>query len=847
MGLKEYRAKRQFEETPEPQAGKPTARGSLRFCVQKHAASHLHYDFRLEVDGVLKSWAVPKGPSLNPGDKRLAMMVEDHPFDYRDFEGNIPAGNYGAGSVIVWDQGEYHAADTESREESEQKMREGLEAGRLSFVLEGEKLQGEFALVKTHGSKQKNAWLLMKKHDDFADEADVTTLDRSVISDRNLEEVAADLPAKKSATRKKKPAAKPKKPAAQKAAKTKGMPQAVKPMLATLADAAFDREGWIFEIKWDGYRAIAFVEEGSCRLVSRNQLAFGPHFNLVGDELAKLKHDVVLDGELVVVGPDGKPSFQLLQQFQKGGKGTLLYEVFDILHLDGEDLRSRPLLERKQVLIDVLKNGKRVRVSDHVEEHGIDFYEEIARQGLEGMIAKNGSSTYQEDARSLAWLKIKTKRRQEAVIGGFTEPRRSRSDLGALILGVYEGDRLVYIGHAGGGLATPTRRDLRKELDPLVQETCPFADRPKPNAPVHWVKPKLACEVEFGEWTEEGQMRHPVYIGMRRDKPATSIRRELPIAAEEAKKATPRNGKAKSKPAETGSGEGPNLTHLDKVYWPNEGFTKGDLIEYYRDIAPVMLPYLVDRAESLHRHPNGIHGPNFFQKNAGEVAPEWVETTVIRTQDSKRDIEYVLCQNANTLLYLANLGCIEMNPWSSRVGNLDNPDFLVIDLDPEEIEYVHVVEAALAVRKALDRFDCPSYCKTSGKTGLHLFVPLGGKYAYDGCRRFAEIVAAIVQKQLPKTTSIERMPRNRQERVYLDYLQNGIGKTLAAPYSVRPYPGATVSAPLKWSEVRRTLDPSRFTIRTMRRRVDKVGDLWEPVLGKGIDLEASLAKAMRAK
>jgi bifunctional non-homologous end joining protein LigD len=842
MGLKEYRAKRRFEETPEPQAGHPSARGSLRFCVQKHHASHLHYDFRLEVDGVLKSWAVPKGPSLNPNDKRLAMMVEDHPFDYRDFEGNIPEGNYGAGSVIVWDQGDYHAAGAESRDESEQQMREGLEAGRLHFVLNGEKLHGEFALVKTHAGKQKNAWLLIKKRDDDADEGDVTTQDRSVISGRNLEEVAADIPAKKKPSRAKKPAAKAKKAPTKKASKAKGMPRAIKPMLATLTDEAFDREGWIFEIKWDGYRAIAFVEDGSCRLVSRNQLAYGPHFNLVCDELAKLKHDAVLDGELVVVGADGKPSFQLLQQFQKNGKGTLLYYVFDILYLDGEDLRSRPLSERKRILADLLKKGKRVRVSDHVEEHGIDFYEEIARQGLEGVIAKNGSSTYQEDVRSLSWLKIKTKRRQEAVIGGFTEPRRSRTDLGALILGVYEGDRLVYIGHAGGGLDTPTRRDLRKELDPLIQEACPFADRPKPNAPVHWVKPKLACEVEFGEWTEEGQMRHPIYLGMRRDKPATSIRRELSVDADEAKKAT-----ADQAPSKAATNDKPKLTHLGKVYWPNEGFTKGDLLDYYRDIAPVMLPYLVDRPESLNRHPNGIEGPNFFQKNAGEDAPDWVKTTVIRTQESKRDIEYVLCQDGDTLLYLANLGCIEINPWSSRVGNLENPDFLVIDLDPEDIEYVHVVEAALAVRKTLDRFDCPTYCKTSGKTGLHVFVPLGGKYSYDECRQFAEIVATIVQNQLPTTTSIERMPKNRQQRVYLDYLQNGIGKTLAAPYSVRPYPGATVSAPLKWSEVRRTLDPSRYTIRTMRSRVDKVGDLWEPALGEGIDLESSLTKARRAK
>lgn len=846
MTLKKYRQKRHFEETPEPQGGAHT-HGALRFVVQKHHASRLHYDFRLELDGVLKSWAVPKGPSLNPADKRLAMMVEDHPLDYATFEGVIPAGNYGAGTVMVWDRGTYHARAASDRKTGEQLLREGLEKGHITFVLNGKKLRGEFALLKLRRGEP-NAWLLVKKADEFAENRDVSADDRSVKSKRTLDEVAQRLGKSGEAWHKngRQNRQAPARLDVDDAAAGK-MPHKVKPMLATLVDQAFDRPGWIFEIKWDGYRAIAEVHNKVVRLYSRNLKSFNDRYPPVVTALSRLGHDVVLDGEIVVVDDNGMSQFQLLQNYQSTGQGTLIYYVFDILYADGRNLQELPLMRRREILQQLIKDVPNVRLSEHVAEKGKAFYEAADRQGLEGIIAKNGASAYMQGVRSESWLKVKVRRRQEAVIGGFTEPRGSRKDFGALVLGVYESDRLAYIGHTGGGFNSRSLAEVKAKLLPLEQKTCPFKKRPATNAPVHWLKPELVCEVNFQSWTDDGHMRMPIFVGLREDKPATDVRRETVEPVQEALADEPASHKKASSPRSrrrvAENAAQPTLTHLDKVYWPELGYTKGDLIDYYREVAPMMLPYLHDRPESMNRHPNGVKGPNFFQKDVSkQLPPPWVQTQDIESDKEQRTLKYLLIQDEASLLYVANLGCIEINPWLSRIGSLDRPDHVVIDLDPEDIEFARVVVAAQAVRRTLDRAGAECLCKTSGKTGLHLYVPLGARYDYDQAKTFAELVANVVSQQLPETTSVVRSPAQRQKRVYLDFLQNRRGQTLAAPYSVRPTPSATVSTPLRWSEVKRGLDPSRFTIRTVPKRLQSIGDLWKPVLEEGADLLACLER-----
>jgi bifunctional non-homologous end joining protein LigD len=847
VSLQKYHRKRHFNKTPEPRGKKAKRSAALRFVVQKHDASRLHYDFRLELDGVMKSWAVPKGPSLNPADKRLAIMVEDHPLDYRKFEGTIPAGNYGAGTVIVWDEGTYEPAEPSDSVSQEQSLRDGLESGHLGIVVHGSKLNGGFSLVKLQRAK-KNEWLLIKKTDEFATNADVTEQDRSVTTGRDLDEVAHN--GKPHAKRRQ--AKTPGKKATLSANGRSAHPSThVKPMLATLVDEPFDRKRWLFEIKWDGYRAIAEVGPTGVELYSRNDKPFAGRFAPIVESLEKLKHEAVLDGEIVAVDQDGISRFQLLQNYQKTGNGNLHYFVFDLLSLDGRDLRGLPLEERKRLLEKSIKGLPRVSCSEHVLEHGIAFFEVAQAKGLEGIIAKNATSPYREGMRGHDWLKIKTHTRQEAVIGGFTEPRGSRKDIGALVLGVYEGKNLIYIGHAGGGLGAQGLADLRAKLDPLVQKECPFLDKPKTNMPVQWVEPKLVCEVSFQEWTSDGLLRQPVILGLREDKSARSVHREIetPVEEEIDVKTAGRKPAGKHSAKEPkGSSAEPALTNLNKVFWPDEGYTKGDVIAYYREIGSVILPYLHDRPESLNRHPNGIKGKNFFQKNVSkQPPPPWVETISIETYGGSATAKYLVCQDNASLLYLANLGCIEINPWNSRLGHLDNPDYAILDLDPKDIPFARVVESALAVRKVLDKAGAASYCKTSGKRGLHIFIPLAAKYSYEAARQFAQVVATIIHNNLPDITSIVRSPAQRQQRVYLDFLQNSRGQTLAAPYSLRPTPGATVSTPLAWREVKKTLDPTKFTIKTLSRRLDKVGDLWHEVLQEGIDLEAVLTKLGRER
>jgi bifunctional non-homologous end joining protein LigD len=862
VSLTTYRDKRRFERTPEPKGKPARTRGPLRFVVQKHQASRLHYDFRLELDGVLKSWAIPKGPSLNPEDKRLAMMVEDHPLEYRTFEGIIPAGNYGAGTVMVWDQGTYCSRQTPDRKESDRLLREGLAKGHLTFVLNGEKLKGEFALLRLKRGEE-NAWILVKKRDQFASSAAVIEQDRSVVSGRTLEEIArksrrvwhSHRPSKirSSADGKKANPDLDDAPRAQ-------MPHRIKPMLASPVTKAFDKPGWLFEVKWDGYRAIAEVDGDKVALYSRNFQPYEERFRPVVAALRGLGRQTILDGELVVVDDRGRSQFQLLQGYLKKGQGRPIYYVFDLLYLDGHDLQRLPLTRRKELLQEVVRGVPGILVSEHVEEQGVAFFEAALAQNLEGIVAKNGTSVYREGARSHEWLKVKIHHRQEAVIGGFTEPRGGRQKLGALVLGVYDKGDLVYIGHTGSGMDARGLEDLYARLLPLVQSKCPFRVRPATNAKVHWVKPELVCEVKFREWTEDGVLRFPIFLGLGEDKPAREVRREGAGAApspDETQK--PLSGGRQ--PPERATGQGAHaprsetpappslkLTNLNKVYWPDDGITKGDLIAYYREIAPVILPYLRDRPESLNRHPNGITAANFFQKDMRkQPPPDWIQTATLPSDSDKKAITYLLCQDEPTLLYMANLGCIEINPWNSRYQTPENPDYLIIDLDPEAVSFDRVIETAVATRKLLDGIGARSCCKTSGKRGLHIMVPLAAQYDYDQVRQFAEILANFVHEQLPDSTSVVRSPAQRQGCVYLDYLQNRRGQTIAAPYSVRPHPGGTVSTPLRWQEVKRGLDSGKFTIRTMPRRLERVGDLWKPILGPGIDLAACLEKLTKLK
>lgn len=849
MSLKKYQAKRRFQHTPEPEALPQRTGGPLRFVVQKHHARRLHYDFRLELGGALKSWAVPKGPSLNPDDRRLAIMVEDHPLDYRHFEGIIPKGNYGAGTVMIWDEGVYCSRQSPDPAQSEKLLAEDLAKGRLTFILQGKKLQGEFALIKIKKGEP-NAWLLVKKQDGFASSGDILKEDRSAVSGRTMDEISQG-------------GVGPTKLDLDDDAPQGKMPRNVKPMLATPVDRPFDRPGWLFEIKWDGYRAIAEVEQQKVRLYSRRNLSFEERYAPIVRSLQQLGHDAVLDGEIVVVDDAGKSDFQLLQRYQQTGHGHLVYYVFDLLYLDGHDLRGLPLRRRKELLRQIVGSAPNIKLSEHMEEHGVAFFDAVAERGLEGIVAKDGNSRYREGLRSHSWLKVKTRLRQEAVIAGFTEPRGSRRHFGSLVLGVYEGDELVYIGRAGGGFDDAGLADMHARLQPLIQKQCPFKERPKTDTRAHWVKPELVCEVSFLTTTREGHIREPIFEGLRLDRPAREVQREQPepVAKALERVAGVESPNARARPqgfAAISPGLVPkrsqrqariniggnivNLTNQDKVYWPVEGYTKGDLIQYYREIALFVLPYLKDRPQSLHRHPNGIDGKSFFQKNVTQQPPDWVQTVKVHSGTREADINFLLCQDEATLVYMANLGCIELNPWSSRVGSLERPDYVVLDLDPEDMPLDALVEVALAIRKMLDKAGAASVCKTTGKRGMHIYVPLGARYDYDQARRFAEIVAKIVHHQLPALTSVARMPSQRQKRIYLDFLQNRRGQTLAAPYSVRPVPGARVSTPLHWKEVKRGLDPSKFTILTIARRLDRVGDLWRPVLGPGVNLEDCLER-----
>ncbi|MFB3818875.1 MAG: DNA ligase D [Candidatus Methylomirabilales bacterium] len=824
--LARYRAKRRLERTPEP-AGSLPAGEARRFVVHKHAARRLHFDLRLEMDGVLRSWAVPKGPSYDPADKRLAIQVEDHPVEYGDFEGRIPEGNYGAGAVILWDRGRFTPVGDPA---------EGLAAGKLLFRLDGYKLQGLWTLVKL--AKGDREWLLIKEKDGDAVPGGRAVPEGSVLSGRRVEDLQAGGDPEAAVVARLTPTEAP--------AREVRLEQ-VEPMLCETADRPFSRPGWLFELKLDGYRILAGKAGAEVRLRTRHGNDAGATFPEIVQSVAALPFSrLLLDGEVVALDEGGRPSFQRLQQRARLRRAAdvrraavelpVTYFAFDLLALGGRDLRRLPLARRKALLREVVPAAGAVRYLDHVEEAGEPLYREIERMGLEGVIAKRGDAPYR-GGRSPAWLKLRAARSEDFVVVGFTTPRGSRVGLGALHLARYVDGTLRYAGRAGSGLSDHDLAGLRSELEGQRRKAPPCTGVPAEARGSIWVEPRRVCEVRFTEWTDDGLLRQPVFVRWRADKRPEECQGSAARAPEEEPAAEARD----AGPAEAASPRAVRLSNLSKVYWPEEGYTKGDLIAYYRAVAPWILPYLRERPLVLTRYPDGIAGKSFYQKDAPEFTPDWVRTQAIWSEDAGREIRYIVCDEVETLTYLANLGSIPLHLWASRVGSLEQPDWCVLDLDPKEAAFQDVVTVARQIHDLCQAVELPCFVKTTGKTGLHVLIPLGRQCTWEQSRGLGELLARIVLRTLGDIATLTRPVGRRGPKVYLDYLQNRRGQLIAAPFSVRPLPGAPVSMPLEWREVNARLDPKRFTIRTALDRLEKTPrDPLAPVLSLAPDLAQSL-------
>ena len=916
--LGEYRRKRDPTATPEPFGG-PAPAGGSRFVVHKHSARRLHYDLRLEIDGVLKSWAVPKGPSMRSHEKRLAVHVEDHPVEYADFEGVIPEGSYGAGPSIVWDVGRFELLKPEPASVQ-------IERGKLEFELFGYKLRGAWTLARMSGKDRD--WLLLKKSDEYVSETEPTErYPESVLSGLTIEELREGA-GRVDALRRR--------------LTELGAPRAsIEPggdllMLATLVETTPSDTSWLFEIKYDGVRVLATRAGDEIELRHRsNQVVTARYPEVVAALHALPLQSFMLDGEIVALDDRGRSSFQRLQERmgltrpadveRARGQVPVSAVLFDALALDGRDLRRLPLEARKECLKLLVPPRGVVYFGDHVLGQGADFLAAACEQGLEGVVAKRRDSAY-ASKRSRDWLKIKCHLRQEFVVGGYTVPQGARTHFGALHLGLYERGELVYVSKVGTGFDDRALESISEKLRPLVRATSPFA-RGTPAGRGHtWVEPRLVAEVRFGEWTRDGGIRHPSFVGLRSDKrPEECVRETAVVAAEEEERArgsvppTPSSSPAgdTTDPMHTSSGrlskadgdrgaghrrssiaksarttdaggpasgargaaadaersasdprggaqrrsrsgaEAPStaggeerrvtVTNAGKVFWPDEGYTKSDLIGYYEAVAKWLLPYLQDRPLVLTRYPDGITGKSFFQKDAPEWTPSWVRTQRIHANDVDRDIDYFVVDDLESLRYVVNLGTIPLHLWSSRLASLDHPDWLVLDLDPKGAPFTDVVKVARALHGILDELELPSYVKTSGATGLHIFLPLGAGYDFEVTRTFARLLATIGVEAEPSISTIARPLQSRGGKVYIDFGQNGRGQTVVAPFSARPLPGAPVSCPLRWEEVTAKLDPARFTIKTAPARFAKLGDPLAPVLAGRIDLAAALQKLERRR
>lgn len=718
MSLQRYKEKRKFEHTPEPRGSKATV-GRHRYVVQRHDARRLHYDLRLELDGVLKSWAVPKGPSMNPEDKRLAVHTEDHPIEYLSFEGTIPKGNYGAGQMDIWDSGTFSFYENKNDGEA----LKALDAGHLKVTFDGTKLKGKFALVRTRKDSKADQWLLIKKKDEFASDtsSDPDEMDK-LAKPLQTRQIPHDL----------------------------GQGTQVKPMLATSTKKIFDDPDWIYEIKWDGYRMISHVLDGEVQMYSRRGQSFLEKFAPIRAALADIPHDVVLDGEVVIVDKNGIPHFQLLQNYDQNTIGELRYYVFDMLYLNGHDITSLPLTERKSLLPSVLEGLQHVVYCDHIAGRGKGLYQKLVSQGMEGVIAKKSDAPYLPGVRSEQWLKIKAVETMDAIICGYTDSVNGGAIFGSLILGKYEDGRYSYIGNCGTGFSNADQKALLKTFENLETPASPFESNInlKGRKP-HWVRPELVCEVKYADQTASGLLRHPVFKGLRPDKSS--------FDATETKMNNTKKDTINPKSAHLEvEGHAVQFTNLDKIYWPESGLTKYDLIDYYLEVAGTMLKYQKDRPQNLHRHPDGIAQKGFYHKDMENV-PDWAETTSIYSESANKQIDYLLCQNEATLLYMANLGCVEINPWNARTSQLDFPDYGIIDLDPSDSNtFEEVIEVAQVAGEILSNAKIDAYSKTSGSTGLHIFIPMGARYEYELCRSFVKFICYLIWEKMPTITSMER-------------------------------------------------------------------------------------------
>ncbi len=887
--LAEYQHKRDFSKTPEPK-GTPAPSGQNRFVVQKHWATRLHYDFRLEMDGVLVSWAIPKGPTLNPAERRLAAHVEDHPNDYYDFEGTIPKGEYGGGTVMIWDWGTY--------ELEEATPAESLKRGEVKFRLNGVRLKGRYALVRTRSDKD---WLLIKKRDEAADpNFDIEKFTTSVKTGRTKEEIEQGKDAVWSSSR-----AEGEGGLINLANAEKGpMPRSLDPMKAELRNAPFDDDRWLFEIKWDGIRLVSFIDNGNVSLQTRAGRTVDSEYPQLQaiSQVVKAKQ-AVIDGEIVALDADGRPSFQLLQNRDKDPT-HLQYLVFDLVYADGQRLFKVPLEDRKRLLRNLFADTALLKYSEHVIGEGKAFFKAAKQNHLEGIVAKRRDSPYQPGVHSPAWQKIKAVLEQDVVVGGFTESRAGRRHFGALLVGVYKDGKLVYAGHVGGGFDEKTLAELNKLMQPLIVKSPPFSgEPPRTNEKPTWVKPVLVARVKFSEWTRDGVMRMPVFLGLRDDVDPREVRRELPgdtdretapakstprASAKPAARQAPRGAKVARKTStraarptvatsrkvtvsdlpdtplsraaariakELGSGlrgataselkaldaiptEGNweiggrvvHLTNLDKVLFPEDRYTKRDLIRYYVQIAPVMIPHYRDRPLSMNPHPDGIHGKSYWVKDKPAYAPDWIPT--FRYQDQKSLKDWILIEEVATLAWLANHAVIDMHPWYSRVDKPEYPDWSVVDLDPAEgATFKDVVAVARVVRSALDHLKLKALLKTTGQSGLHIYIPIERRYTLDESRGFVAKLAHTIAELMPdKVTEVWEVKR-RTGKIRIDYTQNVINKTLAGPYSVRPAIRAPISTPIAWKELDDPkLRPDRWTIKTLGERLLEVGDLFHDAL-----------------
>jgi len=824
--LAAYREKRTASRTPEPFGGRVVAGGSI-FCVQKHAARNLHWDLRLELDGVLLSWAVPKGPSPNQADKRLAMQTEDHPLEYAEFEGVIPEGEYGAGAMIVWDRGVWVPLED---------PHEGLEKGKLLFELRGHKLLGRWTLVKTRQAP--NSWLLIKERDAYLDE-DATTEDYpddSIYSGLTVDEFPdADAHAEELAER-----------VAELGAKRREVrAKDVSLMLATNEERPFTRAGWVFELKYDGYRLLAERRGREAHLRSRAGHDLTATFPEIARAVRGLPYEgLVLDGEVVVNDAQGKPSFSRLQKrgrilnkddaLRASVELPALFHAFDLLAVEGHDLRPLPLLERKELLRDVLPSVGPIRYVDHIAEQGELMYEHVERMRLEGIVGKKADAPYR-GGRSKSWMKVRTVRMDDFVVVGWTEPKGSRGGFGSLHIAQHDGSDLVYQGAVGSGFRDAELDEVLSLLEEIEVEECPCSAGPVPKGKGHhWVRPEIVAEVKYKELTEQGLARQPSFSRFRTDKPPAECVVEGAGRGEE---------DTEPEPVEIVEERSIPFTNLDKVFWPEEGYTKGDLIEYHRRIAEWILPYLEDRPLVMTRYPDGIEGKSFFQKDAPPYAPEWFRRVTLWSEGSDRELSYFVAEDLESLLYVINLGTIPLHVWSSRIATLAQPDWCILDLDPKEAPFTDVVAVARAIHEICEEIELPAFAKTSGSSGIHVLIPLGGQLTYEQSRTLGQLLGRVVVAERPDIATLTRNPSRRDGKVYVDFVQNGHGRLLVAPFTVRPKPGAPVSTPLEWKEVDNRLTIEKHTIASVPKRMKRLGhDPLRPVLELEPDLIGALSR-----